>query len=325
MPLVISAESLVRQKRQEHWLPQGEVRHKYENVNCANIEEIVNNMLKDSKSVGLCTGIAGVGKTICAKKIVTGWVNGEEMLQGYNIVLAIPVRDVNITDPIIDMIGGEQSSLGLITNDMKNILHYCLSTEVFARKILMLIDGVDECDITASSELYQLITGQKYPHTKKLITARPEAALLSELKNFYPDYKVIIQGTSREGVYRYLREVMTNDQKKPSDVEVNSLITKCEQEMVVFDLLLIPLYLSLVGVLFNAHWAQYCTFTNFTVPKTTTRLFSAFVNMLVRIWMKKIGRRKEAENIKFQINPIGVDSNIPKYMKNIDCIWQSQL
>ena len=276
-----------------------------------------------SRRLILVTANAGCGKTVLIHKLVHEWMDTNcKWLRKYKLLFTIKIRDVDTNVTIKEILSTGRGGLGYVDESMMDKLIECLKDESIAKTVLVLIDGMDEKTISTDSELYALISGKLYPGVKVIVTARPEAPLLHQLiTEVHPSYLVNISGTTIAGVYSFLEVALAKD-NGPNTAEIHAIIQKCEAHMIDFPFLQIPLYLTLVAFIFHEVWVQEASFANFTIPKTATELFNAFMRIILRIWITRstsssLDDRDASQSINFQRNPLSRDSTIPMHIKRL--------
>lgn len=286
---------------------------KYEKVfGVLEFDDVVKKLTEVNKRAVLCLGDAGMGKTICLKNIVCSYYVDKssfmlKQAKSFELIYYIPVRDVDTKATVVDIL----CSLNLIQPHMKQTLRCVLEDKEAACKLLLLLDGLDEKDVEEGTELHQLIHGEIYPHVKLIMSARPQATVL---KHFYPNVRVTIKGTTEEGVTTYLRNtsrIVTSIAEK----DIDDVISRCKKQMYNYELLQVPLYLTLMRKIIIDYCKKEDKIENFVVPKTRTRMLNRFILNIVQNWLIRLGREEEANDLFFQRNILQKSSVAPRDIK----------
>lgn len=312
MPFKFDTEKQHKDERLLEGLRPQDVKVVYKQVKYDTIDEVVCALqCEQSNRTLLIQALAGTGKTCYTHYVVSAWRQNTAFTE-FDVVLGIAIKDVDVNAPILEMLGSGQYGLNYLNESTIVTLQQMLSVPQTASKILIIVDGIDEKDIPEQSEMLKIITGQAgqlFSDISVVLTCRPETPIMSHIRDI-PIYKVTIQGTTREGVYQYLQKKVTC-QEQNIEKEVDNLVKQCEESMVNFDLLTVPLYLTLIVHVFNEEWAKYLTFRHFVIPNTVTKLFNSFITVLLRNWLYKLNRQNEADNLKFDRSPIDNTSAVP--------------
>ncbi|KAL7826281.1 hypothetical protein AOLI_G00314900 [Acnodon oligacanthus] len=147
----------------------------------------LSNIFKAQKHIKtvLTKGIAGIGKTVSVQKFVLDWAEGRSN-QDFHLILPLSFRDLNLE--------GERvySLMGLLQHYFPE-LQQIENLESKNIKLLLILDGLDECRVslefqnsqkwsdetkptTLSVLLVNLIQGNLLPSAHLWITSRPAAA-----------------------------------------------------------------------------------------------------------------------------------------------------
>ena len=243
-------------------------------------------------------GDPGVGKTTAAQRLAWVWVSGKSYIsQRFKLVFFIPVRLVK-HNSLIDVL----SNLKLLPEsdgiqDLGDI----------SKHTLFILDGADENDLTG--DLCCLITGELYPESTALLTARPEAKCFKSFP-VLPRVKVTLQGTDDETVHTYMREAVS----PASDEEWKSFQDNYQENMSDTSLLNIPLYLCILCALFKDHIARGLKCTNLKIPESSTELFNTFLHVIITRWLPRTNRN---EKVNFEKSPLDPHSTIPGDIKTL--------
>ena len=245
-------------------------------------------------------GDPGVGKTTAVQRLAWEWVKeNSDISNRYKLVFFILVRHVR-KDSLEDVL----SELNLLPNPLSDGTQ---NLHDFAKDTLFILDGADENDITC--DLHRLITGDLYPESTVLLTARPEATYLKSFP-VLPRVKVTLVGTDGKTVDRYMREAVSPS----SDEEWKSFEDYYKEKLPDTSLLKIPLYLCLLCAVFKAHIARGLKCTNSIIPETTTELFNAFLHVIIKRWLARINMN---QTVSFEKSPLDPNSTVPVGHKTI--------
>ena len=280
---------------------------KYKPLKLSELGDVFNSMGEKALNVGnlqgnLITliGDPGVGKTTAVQRLAWDWVKKKGGIsKKYKLVFFIPVRHVR-KDSLMDVL----SELKLVPDPMSDGVH---NLHDLAKDTLFILDGADENDITG--DLHRLITGELYPDSTVLLTARPEAKCFMTFP-VIPCVRVTLLGTDDETVDRYMRVAVSPS----SEEEWKSFQDNYQEKMPDTSLLNIPLYLCILCAVFKANIASGLKCTNLKIPESTTELFNAFLHVIIRRWLD---RRNMNRTVNFEKSPLDPNSNIPAEIKMI--------
>ena len=241
-------------------------------------------------------GDPGVGKTTAAQRLAWDWASGKGYIsQRFTLVFFLCVKEVrhkSLMDVLLNL------KLLPESDEIKHL-------DDISKDCLFILDGADENDLTG--DLYRLITGELYPDSTVLLTARPEAKCLKSFP-VLPRVKVTLLGTDTDTVHRYMREAVSLS----SDEEWKSFQDNYQEKMPDTSLLNIPLYLCTLCALFKDHIANGLKCANLKIPESSTELFNAFLHVIISRWLARTNRN---ENINFEKSPLDPNSTIPGDIK----------
>ena len=251
-------------------------------------------------------GVAGTGKTTAVKKLTYTWATaGNQLLKNYDLIFFIPVRDI-MNDKLIHIL----CDMHLLPNsEKKSFSHFLLRSEQ-ARKILFILDGVDENDLLEGTDLFNLVTGRLYPNVTVLITARPEGKSLSFIDK-KPRVKVTLHGVDEASVNRMLADAVT----RSSEEEIETFKQRYKEKLSDKSLLFIPLYLTLLCFVFKEDIAKGIRCVDLKIPETMTGLFNAIMHVIIRRWLQK--RKCNNLEIIFRNSSLEKGNNVPSEIKRI--------
>ena len=241
-------------------------------------------------------GDPGMGKTTATQQLAWMWANGTGLLpKMYKLIFFIPIRRVK-HGSLFDVL----SHLELLPGQVN---HQVLTDN--AKDILFIIDGADENDITP--DIHHLITGEIFPDSTVLMTARPEAKCFKSI-SVLPRVKVTLLGTDDETIDRYVKDAIQK-------TEWQSFEDNYKTKIYDTSLLHIPLYLTLLCAVFK-HPIAKCL--QFKVPESATELFNVFLQVIIKRWL---ARKKPEEKQVTWCNtfPLGPDCTLPAETKK--CLY----
>ena len=253
-------------------------------------------------------GVAGTGKTTAVKKLTYTWAtDGNQLLKNYDLIFLIPFRDVT-TDKLMDIV----CDMRLLPKSEKKSFGHFLQRSEQARKVLFILDGVDENDLHEDTDLFNLVTGRLFPNVTVLITSRPEGKSLGIIDK-KPRLKVTLHGVDKASVDRMLEDAV----KGSSEEEKEKFKQRYNEKLSDKSLLFIPLYLTLLCFVFKEDIAKGIKCVNLKIPETMTRLFNTIMHVIVRRWLRK--RKHNNVTITFSDSPLEMESTVPSEIKRILC------
>ena len=202
--------------------------------------------LVDSKTrVTLLSGVAGVGKSVLAKRIVYSWAM-EELYKDFALCLYFECRKLNESIRFTDAAARNQELQRFIRENMPG----CDIPEG-GDGVLIVIDGVDELfDIKQeNSIIYEFLDMSKlFINSTILITGRPDTEHLFNVNNInIGEYKVMeIQGLYSKDQNKYI-ENFSKCTNRDNPGEIRELIMKTiSSSNNIYPLLSVPQFLSTI-------------------------------------------------------------------------------
>ena len=249
-------------------------------------------------------GIAGTGKTTAVRQLAWLWANEKfKYMNKYELVFYLPVRD-KVKEGLMDTLCDQ----GLLPEFEKVEFYHWLQISENAGKVLFIVDGADENAIPTGKDLYNLVTGRLFSGATVLVTARPEAECLSTFDR-KPRAKLSLLGTDKASVDRMIGKTVEG---MCSD-DIAKFKQRYEEKLSDLSLLLIPLYLTLLCIVFKDDLTEGLECTSLKIPESMTMLFNSFIHVLIKRWLK----RRKHENIRISCDngPLDLESNVPSHIK----------
>ncbi len=197
-----------------------------------NYNEILNPPLDEIRTmkIVLTKGIAGIGKTVTVQKFVHDWASGKTN-QDLELVFLLPFRELNLRDEENQSLFDLLCALYPEFKEARPI-----SDWIFDRKVLFILDGLDEyknelsfqtsilSDVTKKATLdvllENLLRGKLLPSAHLWITSRPVAAEQLSSEIFRQGYVTQIRGFTDEQKEKYFTR-----QFKDPDLTQKSSVT----------------------------------------------------------------------------------------------------
>ena len=232
------------------------------------INEIFEDSEKPCKRI-LIEGAPGIGKTVLAQHIASGWAK-KEILPEIDILFILFLRDPNLRKlesnrDFVDYVGMgyfSDEQLADFTRQLEN-----------TKKVCFVLDGYDEYpNPQQRSFIIDLIYGGIIPNSLVVVTSRPIATL--SLHRDIDFKKIEILGLAKEEREEYILRTLCNN----SDIE--KLGKYLKQQPIINGLCYIPLYLAILLFLFK----QQC------LPKSLTEMNEFFIIHTVYRHLCKYGK-----------------------------------
>ncbi|XP_065885126.1 protein NLRC5-like isoform X2 [Dysidea avara] len=187
----------------------------------------------------LIEGAAGIGKTMFAKEIIFGWVNGN-ILKGFKLVLL-----VSLGDPRVHEVESIKDLLQIFTGSEVpyELENYMLG--VGGKSVAFVFDGFNEypAPLQKNSLIVQIIKGETFKQSTVVVISRPTAAVF-----LHPvfDRRIEILGFSMEERDNYILQSLSDAPEKKLELD-NYL----KNHPAINDLCFTPKHLAIILYLFQ--------------------------------------------------------------------------
>ena len=225
---------------------RGEMDKYLEDLNETTSRDVqINNLIYESSRVTFLRGIAGIGKSVLAKKIAFGWAK-RTMYQNFEVCLFFECRELND----YKLYDGKSFKL-------KDMLHQFITirlrglTVEDGKNMLIVIDGVDELfDIKDENSLiYDILDMSKsYGKAKVILTGRPHVeSLLHKPRIPIGGCKVVeIMGLGDKDIKEYIEKFTTCIGKERSSEYRDSVIQTINASVYIRPILCVPQFLNAI-------------------------------------------------------------------------------
>ena len=217
LPLYITVETADKeflQKQRKRAAKHLKLHYRYKHV--SNITSITESVFDDELLDGpnrlyICTGIAGVGKTVTVHRLAWQWANSQnKYLKRFSVLIVIPLSKVSCHQTLKEILSDDTGGLGYIKKSQQDTIPRVIEKQ--GQDVLFVIDGGDEVKIPPETELFKLINGQLLPEAKVFVMARSDIHSLAAIADFHPDVKIHINGTSQESISEYIEASLVSEQ-----------------------------------------------------------------------------------------------------------------
>ena len=162
----------------------------------------ISKLIDNEHRVTFIRGIAGMGKSVLAKQLTSGWAN-DHFYQDFDMCVMFECRDLNYFK---DHEGAKLEKHEILGEFIKSKVKYDLGD---GEKVLVIVDGLDELfDITEKDSIIgQLLSRKIYPMSKVILTGRPHIEFkLNSYRNVGGLRTVEIQGLTNEQINEYVEK-----------------------------------------------------------------------------------------------------------------------
>lgn len=222
----------------------------------------------------LITGAPFTGKTTLAQKLAFDWASHLlPCLEHFKVVFFIKLcqsRDFSLT--LQDIF--EREELGN-ENEKKVFFDYMKRKP---QKFLLLIDGIDECELDDGCELKELLNGHIYKNLPIIVTSRPHIQnnWFELSKTFHSRYE--IYGLSEQNIENYIENYFGDNEKTSK-----ALKEFVQRNSDLMNLARYPLVVLTLCKIWDEK-NQSCT---------ATILLQMFIQMVINLSMRKTGRNMD--------------------------------
>ena len=175
-----------------------EARNYFDSLRSITSEDIeVSQLFDNNKRVIFICAIAGLGKTVLSKQIITLW-SRNEIYTDIKVCIMFECREINV---FRGTRGAHLQTHEVLEEFVKTKFQFDLNE---GKDVLFVIDGVDELVSTGNVMIKQLLNRNIYPDCKITITGRPHVLnKLEECGEVGGMQIVEIQGLSEEQIEEY--------------------------------------------------------------------------------------------------------------------------
>ncbi|XP_071493032.1 NLR family CARD domain-containing protein 4-like [Diadema antillarum] len=240
----------------------------------------------------LVQGEGGAGKTTLCAKIAWDWCQGR-ILQGLDMVLVIPLRDVTDVKSIGDVVKEYLSdSNTAMTNQIDDYISKNLN------KTLLIFDGFDEFNGKLSkknsSEIIRILGCEQYKSCKVIVTTRPWRTNEFKMKKSLNDaYTFItVEGFNKENLSTYIRRYFRT---RENDALGESLISFMEENDVIrSNMAPFPIYCAMLCLMWNDLSEERRE--EMQKLKTFSKIFGEMISFLKEHYASKICENSNISN-----------------------------
>ena len=219
----------------------------------------------------LIEGAPGIGKTILLKHIAYSWAK-QEMLQKYNLVLLVHLRDPTVQkmSSLKELIQYFCCKHGIEGEDVAMCIKHISSDQ--GKSLTLLLDGYDEMpeELRGNSLIADILNRQVLPDCGLVVSSRPHASLLLRKQ---VSLQVDILGFSEEQRKHYIEHSL-NDQS-----QIKQLNTYLDQHNIISSLCYLPFNILLLLFLYKQGF----------LPDNATELYSIFICLTIRRNLTRYG------------------------------------
>ena len=221
-------------------------------------------------------GSPGIGKTTFCLKLAYDWAYGnipaECSFPKFEFVLLLKCRDID-TD-IVEAISEQLFCRG-VENSVEKLLHLLKDIRNQGRKVLIILDGLDEVPEQSRHHVGELLYRRILPFCYVLATTRQERGI-EVRKSVVFDIHLEIKGYTESDSVEYVRRHFETIGQKPKG---KKLIEEMQQNTFLHALRSNPLNLLLLCVVYEDYEGK--------LPTSRTELYQVIVRCLLRRYCAK--------------------------------------
>ena len=206
-------------------------------------------LVDDNIRVTFLSGVAGVGKSVLAKKIVHSWAN-EEMYKNFTLCLYFQCRDLNDFKC-------ERADLPRNEMLMQFIMEKLMGCDIPPEGdgVLIVIDGVDELfDVKEeNSIIYEFLSLDKsFRKSSIIITGRPSLEwLVEESCKRIGKYQVVeVKGLCDKGIHTYIEKFSKCNGESKSSNTLEIIMKNINSSNDIRPMLSVPQFLNAICCVF---------------------------------------------------------------------------
>eukprot|EP00058_Branchiostoma_floridae_P010852 XP_002596340.1 hypothetical protein BRAFLDRAFT_121225 [Branchiostoma floridae] len=236
----------------------------------------------------LIWGAAGIGKTTILAKLVTGWTNeSSEALKKYDLVFEIALRGAKKSKSLVDCIFDQllPKDVDFTQDDLSEFIKD-------NDKVLIILDGYDECDVEQLGEIYSLLHYKILQKSTVVVTTRP-TRISDAIELMDPDTRVEIVGFSPENIVSFVSNWFSNNPEQGQ-----SLLQRISPTILHTGVLSVPFLLVLTCLL----WEED---SNIPVSDQVCPLYDQLIDYLVKRYQTKDANPPTAEETEKTLSSLG--------------------
>ncbi|XP_035685222.1 NLR family CARD domain-containing protein 4-like [Branchiostoma floridae] len=236
----------------------------------------------------LIWGAAGIGKTTILAKLVTAWTNGSSVaLEKYDLVFEIALREVNKSPSLVNCIFDQllPKDVDFTQDDLSEFMKD-------NDKVLLILDGYDECDVEQLGEIYSLLNYKILQKSTVVVTTRP-TRISDAMDLMDPDTRVEIVGFSPDNIVSFVRNWFSN-----SPEQGQSLLQRISHTVLYTGILSVPFLLVLTCLL----WQED---SNIPVSDQVCPLYDQLIDYLVKRYRTKDAGPQTTEETEETLSSLG--------------------
>ena len=228
---------------------------------------------KREDSMALAEGSPGIGKTTLCLKLAYDWATESlpSTFPVFELVLLLKCRDLD--GDIMEAISEQLLPEDMEETSKKRLMNFI--TDIHSqKKILIILDGLDELPEGSKHHLDKLLERRVLPFCYVLATTRQEKGIEAR-KQFSFDICLQIEGFSKEDSFEYIRKYF----KSVDPLKGERLVEEMRVNFFLHALQNNPLNLLLLCVVYEDHEGK--------LPSSRTNLYQIIVQCLLKRYCEK--------------------------------------